>query len=256
MGLFAMRWGTSGQCCGSSGLLTSRLPHPTQAIRCHGLSGSGVDISGSARWAGCFSWQCPHFEMYWAISVPMPGHQTAWPARILHLEMPWCPSCIFWSTASQLRISHGVTTSCLYLSSSPCKSTGFTYIFIPIFFSMPVLTLLFCRKLCEKQPNKILLSLCASLLGLYITFVVASALDSQQGVFEVNVLPCYILAGFLHYFTLTSLCWMGVEGLNMYLLFIKVINVYIPKFMLKVSLAAWGKLIYSQSTTYKKNINF
>ena len=97
------------------------------------------------------------------------------------------------------------------------------------------------RKLREKRANRILLNLCSSLLGLYITFVVATALDSERGVEEVAVLPCCILAGFLHYFTLTSLCWMGVEGFNMYLLFVKVVNVYVSKFMLKASLVAWGE---------------
>ncbi|XP_022081009.1 adhesion G-protein coupled receptor G4-like [Acanthaster planci] len=106
--------------------------------------------------------------------------------------------------------------------------------------AVTMVTYLSHMKLREKRPNRILLSLCFSLLCLYITFVVATALDSERGVAELDVLPCCILAAFLHYFTLTSLCWMGVEGCNLYLLFVKVVNVYVPKFMLKASLAAWG----------------
>ena len=97
------------------------------------------------------------------------------------------------------------------------------------------------RKLRKKRPNRILLSLCSSLLCLYITFVVATAIDSERGVAELGVLPCCVLAAFLHYFTLTSLCWMGVEGYNLYLLFVKVVNAYVPKLMLKASLLAWGE---------------
>ncbi|XP_038054084.1 uncharacterized protein LOC119726452 isoform X33 [Patiria miniata] len=106
--------------------------------------------------------------------------------------------------------------------------------------AVTMVTYLSHKKLRKTRPNRILLSLCASLLCLYITFVVATALDSERGVAELDVLPCCVLAGFLHYFTLTSLCWMGVEGFNMYLLFVRVVNVYVPKFMLKASLAAWG----------------
>ena len=98
------------------------------------------------------------------------------------------------------------------------------------------------RKLRLKLPNQILLSMCSSLLGLYITFVVASALDSKPDIAELEVLPCSILAGFLHYFILTSFSWMAVEGFNMYLLFVKVVNAYIPKFLRKASVVAWGKI--------------
>ncbi|XP_038053898.1 uncharacterized protein LOC119726314 [Patiria miniata] len=112
-----------------------------------------------------------------------------------------------------------------------------------------MVTYLSYRQLRSGLANKILLSLCASLLCLYITFVVATALDSERGVAELDVLPCCVLAGFLHYFTLTSLCWMGVEGLNMYLMFVRVVNVYVPKFMLKASLAAWGIPVFIVAIT-------
>ena len=55
-------------------------------------------------------------------------------------------------------------------------------------------------------------------------------------------LPCVVVAVLLHYFTLTSVAWMGVEAINMYLLFVKVVGVHISKFMWKSSVAAWGEL--------------
>ncbi|XP_072173785.1 uncharacterized protein [Diadema setosum] len=103
-----------------------------------------------------------------------------------------------------------------------------------------LLTYLSNRKLRMKNPNQILLCLCASLLGLYITFVVMIALDSERGVAEVGVVPCSIVAGLLHFFTLSSLAWMCVEGFNMYRMFVKVVDSYVSKFLLKSSLCAWG----------------
>lgn len=53
-------------------------------------------------------------------------------------------------------------------------------------------------------------------------------------------LPCVALAASMHYFLLACFCWMTVEGLLQYLRFVKVIGTYIPRFMLKVAIFAWG----------------
>ncbi|XP_072170099.1 adhesion G-protein coupled receptor G6-like [Diadema setosum] len=100
----------------------------------------------------------------------------------------------------------------------------------------------FSPKLRQKQPNQILLSISASLLFLYLTFFVVTTLYEIE--YEVDQVtsfwPCILAAALLHYFVLTSLTWMGVEGVNMYLLFVRVINFEIPRFMMKASLIAWG----------------
>ncbi|XP_041475004.1 uncharacterized protein LOC121423655 isoform X2 [Lytechinus variegatus] len=103
-----------------------------------------------------------------------------------------------------------------------------------------ILTYASNKKLRDRKPNQILLSLSASLLCLYIVFLVMISLDTERGVEEIPPLPCCILAGFLHYFTLTSLFWMAVEGYNMYILFVRVLNTYLPRFLRKASLFAWG----------------
>ena len=99
------------------------------------------------------------------------------------------------------------------------------------------------RTLRSKQPNKILLSLCGALLGLYSVFVIMIGIDTTKGEAELGPLPCCVLAGLLHYFTLAALFWMGVEGVNMYLMFVKVVDSYVARFMWKASLAAWGKIL-------------
>ncbi|XP_071484275.1 adhesion G-protein coupled receptor G6-like [Diadema antillarum] len=103
-----------------------------------------------------------------------------------------------------------------------------------------ILTYVFNRKLRDRKPNQILISLCCALLGLYVTFVLMITFDTARGVEEVEPIPCCILAGFLHYFMLASLLWMGVEGYNMHIMFVRVLNTYLPYFMRKASLVAWG----------------
>ncbi|XP_030848229.1 adhesion G-protein coupled receptor G6-like [Strongylocentrotus purpuratus] len=103
-----------------------------------------------------------------------------------------------------------------------------------------ILTYASNKKLRDRKPNQILLSLSSSLLCLYIVFLVMISVDTERGVQDTPTLPCSILAGFLHYFTLSSLFWMGVEGYNMHILFIRVLNTYIPRFLRKASLIAWG----------------
>ncbi|KAA0191548.1 hypothetical protein HAZT_HAZT004216 [Hyalella azteca] len=51
---------------------------------------------------------------------------------------------------------------------------------------------------------------------------------------------CRFVAVSLHYFILASFGWMLVEGIHHYLVFVKVFDTYIPKFIWKASICAWG----------------
>ena len=98
----------------------------------------------------------------------------------------------------------------------------------------------FDRDLRTKQTNKIFICLCLTLLCLYTTFIIMISLDSIRGYREVQPGPCGVLTALIHYFVLSSIAWMGVEGYNTYLVIVKVFNTYIPKFMMKAVIAAWG----------------
>ena len=77
------------------------------------------------------------------------------------------------------------------------------------------------------------MSLCVSLMFLLIVFI-AGAGQTE------TLIGCRIVAVLLHYFALSSVMWMGVEGYNMYMSFVKVMATYQAKFMLKASAVAWG----------------
>ena len=72
-----------------------------------------------------------------------------------------------------------------------------------------------------------------SLMLLLIVFIAGAAQTE-------NMVGCRIVAVFLHYFALTTVMWMGVEGYNMYMSFVQVMATYQSKFMLKASAVAWG----------------
>lgn len=56
-----------------------------------------------------------------------------------------------------------------------------------------------------------------------------------------NRAGCIAVAVLLHYFILVSFMWMLVEGVLQYLRFVKVLGTYIPNFLIKSSIPAWGK---------------
>lgn len=89
------------------------------------------------------------------------------------------------------------------------------------------------RNLRKTNQQPILMSLCVSLILLLIVFIAGTEQTE-------NLIGCRIVAFLLHYFALSSVMWMGVEGYNMYMSFVKVMATYQSKFMLKASAVAWG----------------
>ena len=94
---------------------------------------------------------------------------------------------------------------------------------------------IYIRKLREKLPPKILISLCVSLLALLIVFLV--------GVEETsNKIGCKVVAALLHYFIRTTFFWMGDEAVNIYQMFVMIIiNRSAKRFFLRSSVAALCK---------------
>lgn len=91
-------------------------------------------------------------------------------------------------------------------------------------------------KLRADYPSKILINLCLALLMLNLLFLVNSWLASFH-----NRGLCIAVGAFLHYFLLAAFTWMSLEAVHMYNALIKVFNTYIPNYILKFSIAGWGK---------------
>ncbi|KAM3625644.1 uncharacterized protein V6R79_015388 [Siganus canaliculatus] len=52
--------------------------------------------------------------------------------------------------------------------------------------------------------------------------------------------PCIYVAVALHYSLLATFSWMALEGFHLYLLLVKVFNIYVRRYLLKLSLVGWG----------------
>ncbi|XP_063078921.1 adhesion G-protein coupled receptor G5-like isoform X3 [Engraulis encrasicolus] len=51
---------------------------------------------------------------------------------------------------------------------------------------------------------------------------------------------CVYIALLLHYSLLATFAWMAVEGFHLYMLLVRVFNIYIRRYLLKLALFAWG----------------
>ncbi|KAM4593846.1 adhesion G-protein coupled receptor G2-like [Odontesthes bonariensis] len=51
---------------------------------------------------------------------------------------------------------------------------------------------------------------------------------------------CFYMALSLHYSLLATFSWIALEGFHLYLHFVKVFNIYIKSYLLKVNIVAWG----------------
>ena len=78
------------------------------------------------------------------------------------------------------------------------------------------------------------MNLHASVLLLNVAFLLSPVL-ARAGA------ACTALAAILHFALLSCLTWMAIEGFNLYLLLVRVYNIYIRRYMLKLCAVGWGK---------------
>ncbi|XP_066988124.1 uncharacterized protein [Macrobrachium rosenbergii] len=93
----------------------------------------------------------------------------------------------------------------------------------------------FCvfKKWRRSLSNKILVNLSFSVFCSMVIFL--------AGINQTwNDQLCRSVAVGLHYFILASFGWMLVEAVHQYLKFVKVVGTYIPRFLWKASVCAWG----------------
>ncbi|XP_022102782.1 uncharacterized protein LOC110985781 isoform X1 [Acanthaster planci] len=80
--------------------------------------------------------------------------------------------------------------------------------------SLTLFTFIVFGNLRATRSRQILMHLCTALLCLYVAFL--AGIDATE-----NGAACTAVAAIIHYFTLASMCWMGVEAHNMYLLLVR-----------------------------------
>ncbi|XP_052224892.1 adhesion G-protein coupled receptor G6-like [Dreissena polymorpha] len=98
---------------------------------------------------------------------------------------------------------------------------------------LTILNFLIFRHLRKGRGQQVLFNLSVSMLCSAILFLVGIDRTSSYG-------GCITVSVLLHYFILVSFMWMLVEGVLQYLRFIKILGTYIPNFMMKAMIPAWG----------------
>ncbi|NXO67489.1 AGRG3 protein, partial [Phainopepla nitens] len=78
-------------------------------------------------------------------------------------------------------------------------------------------------------------NLVGSLFLLNLAFLLNSGLSGRS-----HPRTCGVLGGLTHYCLLCCFTWTALEGCQLYLLFVKVLGIYIHRYLAKLSLVGWG----------------
>ncbi|XP_077570050.1 adhesion G protein-coupled receptor G3-like [Stigmatopora nigra] len=106
-------------------------------------------------------------------------------------------------------------------------------------FSVMGLVIFWC--LSKRQPDRAVglhAHLAAALLCLHSCFLLSRW--RAAGVSGVSDPSCGALGLFLHWSLLAVVCWSALEGFHLYLLLVRVFNIYVRRYLLKMSALGWG----------------
>ncbi|EOB01065.1 Putative G-protein coupled receptor 114, partial [Anas platyrhynchos] len=123
-------------------------------------------------------------------------------------------------------LSQPVLESLTYISTVGCSISA----------AATFCTLLLCcffRRRPKDTTTRIHMNLLAALFLLNGSFLLSKPLATSTEL-------CQAAAALLHGSLLCSLAWMGAEAFHLYLLLVKVYNIYIQHYLLKLCLCAWG----------------
>ncbi|XP_045074251.1 adhesion G-protein coupled receptor G5 isoform X2 [Coregonus clupeaformis] len=82
---------------------------------------------------------------------------------------------------------------------------------------------------------KVHINLAVALILLNLHFLI-----SQQVTALSSSGSCIYVAVLLHYSLLATFTWTAIEGFHLYLLLVRVFNIYVRRYLLKLSLVGWG----------------
>ncbi|XP_029282894.1 adhesion G-protein coupled receptor G1 isoform X2 [Cottoperca gobio] len=111
---------------------------------------------------------------------------------------------------------------------------------LSIFFTIISLIIYICLQ--RRRPEKAIgvhLQLTGALLCLHLSFLLCSFWVRQLDEDEEGWV-CRSLGLFLHWSLLATLSWLALEGFHLYLLLVQVFNIYVRRYLLKLSLVGWG----------------
>ncbi|XP_074516620.1 adhesion G-protein coupled receptor G2-like isoform X1 [Sebastes fasciatus] len=104
-------------------------------------------------------------------------------------------------------------------------------------FALVITVVLFItnRKVRADVSMKVHINLAIALILLNLHFLPMKAVAAQS-----STGLCFYMALGLHYSLLATFSWMAVEGFHLYLLLVRVFNIYVRRYLLKLSTVGWG----------------
>ncbi|NXV91318.1 AGRG5 protein, partial [Calonectris borealis] len=176
--------------------------------------GAGTGSAGSWSSEGCKTTHregtiichCDHLTYFAVLLLPAGALSPAQLASLTHISTIGCSL----SAAATLCI----LLLCCF-SSTPCPPPS-------------------CRQRLRDNTTRIHMHLLAALLLLNCSFLLSPLLAAgAEGL-------CRVTAALLHAGLLCALAWMAVEAFHLLLLLVKVYNIYIQHYLLKLCFFAWG----------------
>ncbi|XP_031413860.2 adhesion G-protein coupled receptor G5-like [Clupea harengus] len=92
------------------------------------------------------------------------------------------------------------------------------------------------------HSSSIHLQLSLALLLLHVSFLLSAwgaAWQTTQDHRPITAV-CQVLGAGLHWALLATFSWMAIEGLHLYLLLVRIFNIYVKRYLLKLALLGWG----------------
>nr|XP_005726489.1 PREDICTED: adhesion G-protein coupled receptor G5-like [Pundamilia nyererei] len=91
---------------------------------------------------------------------------------------------------------------------------------------------------CPEKATGLHMQLTGAMFCLHLSFLLCSFWEWLRKNEDSSI--CLVLGLFLHWSLLATLTWSALEGFQIYLLLIRVFNIYIRRYLLKLCLVGWG----------------
>ncbi|XP_042070723.1 adhesion G-protein coupled receptor G2-like [Haplochromis burtoni] len=131
-------------------------------------------------------------------------------------------------TSPSVHVSKKEIEILAYISVIGCSVSLFTLI-------ITVLLFITNRTLRKDVSMNIHINLVIALILLNLHF-----LPSQAVAAHPSTWLCFYMALALHYSLLATFTWMALEGFHLYLLLVKIFNISVSRYILKLSVVGWG----------------
>ncbi|XP_066504316.1 adhesion G protein-coupled receptor G3 [Hoplias malabaricus] len=188
-------------------------------------------------------------------------HNLSEPVKIMfsNITQNGSGECVFWKLdkgswskdgCRTIQNNTDIVCNCNHLSffavlispevPSPAHVQNLVYISyvgssLSVVFSAIVIVFLICQRKSKAEHSiSIRFQLTVSLFLLHLFFLVSSFSS------EAASAVCKSLGLIMHWALLATFTWTAIEGFHLYLLLVRVFNIYIRKYLLKLSLVGWG----------------